>query len=385
MKQNSIYVIIMAYKATGRWKGINKIIDKSSILLLCLLSLGLSGEFAAPVSAFLLSAGASVLVQLFSGTRAAAVILLAVSAICGAVPVFLCTMPLLLYDALCEKKWWAILPAFTVLLKIDEFSGYQLLITLAGIIITIIMYSRISGLESTLLKMTELRDKVTEQNLILAKRNHALVEAQDNEVRIATLKERNRIAREIHDNVGHMLTRSLLQAGALMIINKDESMKEPLSSLKDTLDSAMTSIRESVHDLHDDSVDLRKAIEDSISLADERFTVKLDYDISEKISGKLKLCLAGIIKEGISNAVKHSCGDRIIILLREHPAFYQLMIEDNGKCGEIRESGIGLQNMKDRAAAVNGNISFTPSENGFRIFMSVPKQNAGGNDEDSSN
>ena len=46
---------------------------------------------------------------------------------------------------------------------------------------------------------------------------------QDYEIYLATLKERNRIAREIHDNVGHMLTRSILQLGALSVINKDET------------------------------------------------------------------------------------------------------------------------------------------------------------------
>lgn len=47
---------------------------------------------------------------------------------------------------------------------------------------------------------------------------------QDYEIYLATLKERNRIAREIHDNVGHMLTRSILQLGALSVINKDETV-----------------------------------------------------------------------------------------------------------------------------------------------------------------
>ena len=90
-----------------------------------------------------------------------------------------------------------------------------------------------------------------------------------------------------------------------MIINKDENMKEQLASLKDTLDSAMTSIRASVHDLHDDSVDLKRILDDSISSAEERFRVDLDYDISENIPAKLIFCFAGIVKEGVSNALKH--------------------------------------------------------------------------------
>ena len=85
------------------------------------------------------------------------------------------------------------------------------------------------------------------------------------------------------------------------------------------------------------------------------------------------MCIIGVVKEGLSNAVKHSNGNRINIVIREHPAFFQLMLEDNGKCTEIKESGIGLKNMSDRAAALNGRITFTPSEEGFKIFMSLPK------------
>jgi signal transduction histidine kinase len=218
-----------------------------------------------------------------------------------------------------------------------------------------------------------LRDEVAGKNLQLSDQNYKLAQAQDNEIHLATLKERNRIAREIHDNVGHMLTRSLLQSGALLVINKDEQLREPLESLRSTLDSAMTSIRESVHDLHDDSIDLEKVLNDSINTVDSRFTVDLDCDIGANVPGNIKLCIIGIVKEGISNAVKHSTGDRISIVIREHPAFYQLMLKDNGSCSEIKESGIGLKNMRDRAEALKGVITFTPSEEGFRIFMSIPK------------
>lgn len=45
-------------------------------------------------------------------------------------------------------------------------------------------------------------------------------------MRLATLNERNRIAREIHDNVGHLLSRSLLQVGALQVVNRDETVRQ---------------------------------------------------------------------------------------------------------------------------------------------------------------
>lgn len=351
----------------------NRLIDKLAILTICMMSLFMSDSFSEPVIVTIVTIAFSAAAQLLTGRLAAYVLIMGCSLLCGAFPLFFCAVPLMLYDALWEKKWWLIMPAVTVLLKFDSLKFGQIMITAAATAVTIIVYNRISGLEKTVEKLTQLRDEVAGKNRQLSEQNMRLAQAQDNEIHLATLKERNRIAREIHDNVGHMLTRSLLQSGALIVINKDEQLREPLESLRSTLDSAMTSIRESVHDLHDDSIDLRKVIEDSISAVDGRFTVNLDCDVSGNMAGNVKLCMIGVVKEGLSNAVKHSNGDRIIIVIREHPGFYQLMLEDNGNCSEIKEGGIGLKNMTDRAAALGGRITFTPSPEGFRIFMSVPK------------
>ena len=211
---------------------------------------------------------------------------------------------------------------------------------------------------------------------IMSQTLKALLEKQDYEIRLATLAERNRIAREIHDNVGHMLTRSILQLGALSVINKDETVGEAINDLSGTLNTAMTSIRSSVHDLHDDSIALKPAVEDCIRPLKDRFAVSCDYDFSERMSRDVKLCFIGVIKEALSNTAKHSDGDSIKIIIREHPALYQLSIADNGSCPEkIDESGMGLANMRERAASLNGNINITSGSKGFRIFLSVPKQN----------
>ncbi len=351
----------------------NRLIDKTAIFLICIMGIVMSDSFYSPVLAAVMTVTISSSAQLLTGTAAASVLIAVSSLLCGFFPLAFCSVPLLLYDAMCEKKWWLTLPAAAVIANIDSLKPEQLIITAVGTVIAVIIYIRVSHLEETVRTLTLLRDEAAGRNLQLSEQNISLAEAQDNEIHIATLKERNRIAREIHDNVGHMLTRSLLQSGALLVINKDENLREPLESLRNTLDSAMTSIRESVHDLHDDSIDLEKVLRESIASVDHRFTVDLDCDIGENVAGNIKLCIIGVVKEGLSNAVKHSSGDHISITVREHPAFYQLMLTDNGSCSEIKESGIGLKNMRDRAEALKGVITFAPSNDGFRIFMSIPK------------
>ena len=350
-----------------------RLLDKAAILLICTVALCMSGDVFSPVIALLTAVTASSAIQLLGG-RAALVIMLLWAGSCAFFPPMLLTMPVLLCDALREKKLWAMLPALAVLPHLGGFTATQLLLTAATMSAALITELRVSKLERTVVHLTSLRDEGTEQNIRLTEQNARLTEAQDNAVRLATMQERNRIAREIHDNVGHMLTRSLLQAGALSIVNKDEKLKEPLESLRSTLDSAMTSIRESVHDLHDDSIDLRKVIEDCIETVSEKFAVDLDYGCGNDIPGNIKLCIAGVVREGLSNAAKHSDGDRIKLVLREHPGFWQVVIDDNGHPKGINSGGIGLRNMEDRARSAGGTISFTPSDKGFRIFMTIPRE-----------
>lgn len=220
------------------------------------------------------------------------------------------------------------------------------------------------------------RDASVEHELILKEKNRQLLENQDDQIYIATLKERNRIAREIHDNVGHMLSRSILQVGAMLAICKDETLKPHLVTLKETLDTAINSIRNSVHDLHDESVDLKNALENLV----ESFTfcsVQLDCEISKHISKEIKYCFLAITKEALNNTMKHSNATKITITVKEHPAFYQLLIEDNGtkkgtESATVDTSGIGLSNMKERVENLHGIIHIN-QDNGFRIFVSIQK------------
>lgn len=217
------------------------------------------------------------------------------------------------------------------------------------------------------------RDTYKEHELLIEQKNREILKSQDAEVYTATLKERNRIAREIHDNVGHMLTRSILQIGAIKTINKDVSLAEPLNNLHDTLNTAMTNIRESVHDLHDESIDLKNAINDVIRTFDN-LSILFDYDMGKNVPRNIKYCFISVVKEAINNTVKHSNADRVTVILREHPGFYQLLIEDNGTNINIDiKSGIGLNNIHDRVNSLGGNVKIM-TENGFKIIISIFKE-----------
>ena len=224
------------------------------------------------------------------------------------------------------------------------------------------------------------RDDSTELTLLLQDKNRSLRDKQDYEIYAATLKERNRIAREIHDNVGHLLSRAILITGAMKMTNQISGLQEPFESLDSSLGEAMDSIRKSVHDLHDDAVDLEKALEEII--ADFSFcSVDFSYHLSKTIAREVKYNVIAIVKEALNNVMKHSNANLVQLTVSESEDLYQVMIEDNGTTISpntptnplnIETRGIGLINITERVKKLHGTITFY-SQNGFRIYIKLPK------------
>lgn len=291
--------------------------------------------------------------------------------LCFLNPMFIYFAPLFCYDLFFYRiKWlWAIalLPIFSS--PINELS--QIFI-FTFIFIGFILKYRTQSFESIKKNYYKVSDNAKELSTKFEKKNRELLEKQDYEINLATLRERNRIARDIHDNVGHLLSRCLLQIGALLAINKDEVIGDNLSLIKDTLSEAMDSIRSSVHDLHEDAIDLQVEIQQLVD-SFEFCPITFDCDMDSSPDKKLKYCFITITKEALSNIIKHSNATNVSVIICEHPALYQLVIKDNGSKVDYNiENGIGIKNIIDRVSSLGGSSNIS-SDNGFRIFISIPK------------
>lgn len=220
--------------------------------------------------------------------------------------------------------------------------------------------------------------------VLMAKRqNQQAMQKNQDEVYLATLKERNRIAREIHDNVGHMLTRVIVQMQALQIINKDPNLKEPLSSVGDTLNLAMTSIRKSVHELRDDSIDLSIGINEITKTISDKFEVTVNTAIDSPASGIIKNTILAIIKESVTNIAKYSSGKNVRIEVVENITFWRIRVFDDGRNKDFEYnalslengSGMGLSNIVARANNLNGRVNISSDAKGFTVLVILPKEN----------
>ncbi|MGN0352083.1 MAG: sensor histidine kinase [Roseburia sp.] len=351
-----------------------RILDKAILLLLGIVMLIDSQKFAEPVVLILVAfslAGLGIYIEnrYFLWAELAGFVLL-----CFAKPECSYFLPLIAYDCGIKKQKAGFFSLLMIIYVFPWYENWKIVLWLIAGLLSFYLSKKTLRLETLEKEMIRLRDNSTELNLALKEKNRDLMEKQDYEIRMATLRERNRIAREIHDNVGHMLSRSILQVGALTTIYKEEPMHGQLVSVNETLNTAMNNIRESVHDLHDDSIDLKQALYEIIKPMQENYQVKLDYDMSLVVTSEIKYSFLAIVKEALSNIVKHSDADRVTILVREHPAFYQLCIEDNGtKEPKNLEGGIGLENMRHRVETLKG-MFHVKYENGFKVLVTVRKE-----------
>lgn len=290
-------------------------------------------------------------------------------------------VPIALYGAVIIRNYFvgvlAILTVFNFSMGTDSMTT----ILYVDLLLILAFYLSVKCGRSEKLKkaVNSFRDESVIKADELKRKNSELIQAKDDEVYLGRLKERNRIAREIHDNVGHMLTRAILQLGALITICKDETLKGGLNELKNTLDTAMNNIRNSVHDLRDEAIDIPSAVEEITAPLKKDRILKLEIDISSEVDKDVKYAIIGVVKEAVSNIIKHSTNENVDITLIEHPAMYQLVIHDYGNKGSMgteREgtdlSGMGLDNIRTRINGVGGNVLITQND-GFRIFVTIGK------------
>ena len=203
----------------------NRLLDKIAILMICLAGFCLSDEPSAPVIALLISVSASCSVQLLTGRTAAAVLIALCSALCGFVPLVFCALPLMLYDALWERKWWLTLPALAVLTNTNGLQPLQLLVAAGGTAAAIIIFLRISKLEESVGSLTALRDEVT----VLACTHHVSLGFEVT-VGLAALRE----TQAVLDDCGIENTRVLVRGGSIVVENAgpaDELLPQLVESL----------------------------------------------------------------------------------------------------------------------------------------------------------
>ncbi|MBM7615351.1 sensor histidine kinase [Alkaliphilus hydrothermalis] len=194
-------------------------------------------------------------------------------------------------------------------------------------------------------------------------------------VHLTEIKERNRIARDIHDNIGHSIAGLLMQ---LQVVEKlqEKDMNKSKELLKKSIDGladTLVLLRETVYNIKPKE---NLGIEYIHRIVKEFCYCSVELDTSgdfSRVSPYHLEILTANLKEALTNITKHSSATEVIIKLQTNDNFSRLFIKDNGiGCQQISEN-LGLNGMRDRIKNIGGSISIS-SNDGFLIVCVIPKE-----------
>ena len=209
--------------------------------------------------------------------------------------------------------------------------------------------------------------------------NEQLQEYASMTEKMTQTRERNRLAREIHDTLGHTLTgiATGLDACLALIDISPEQTKKQLQLLSEVSREGIKDVRRSVNELRPDALErlsldaaIRKMIIDMSQASD----VQIYFSTEEKhlkFDEDEENAIYRVIQESITNAVRHGKAGKIWITMKRQDGEILLSIKDNGIGAKEIKSGFGTKHIKERIEMLHGTVSFDGND-GFTVTAQIP-------------
>ena len=189
--------------------------------------------------------------------------------------------------------------------------------------------------------------------------------------RLARVAERERIARDLHDVLGHTLSLISVKselAGRLIETDPGRAADE-VRSIHESARTALAEVREAIGGFREQTLDeALEHVRASLRAADVE--LQLDIDPDAALEPKRQAMLALVIREAATNVIRHSDARRCRIRLFRDAGGTRLDISDDGG-GSIRADGGGIQGMRARIESLGGDLII--EDNGKRLTASIPE------------
>ncbi|MDB5084241.1 MAG: Histidine kinase [Bacilli bacterium] len=189
-----------------------------------------------------------------------------------------------------------------------------------------------------------------------------LQEATVHSMRYAALEERTRLAREIHDGLGHQLTSLIIQLQALeiMLPSDPEEASRVVAQLLDIARQAMAEVRLSARKWHSDEMGLGLiALKGLVEQTQIRSSLQINFVQDTELSEwpiEISIVLYRILQESLTNILRHSQASTVTVHLQESDEQVLLSVKDDGQYTEDQQltPGFGLKGMLDRCSSHGG-------------------------------
>lgn len=209
----------------------------------------------------------------------------------------------------------------------------------------------------------------------MSRKNRAIKQSQEEIRRLAATAERERIARDLHDLLGHTLTLVTVKAElAARLAERDiaEAARE-IRELEKISRDALKQVREAVGGYRNgglvgESVNARVAL----NTANVAFSME---GADCPLPSTHENLLAMVLREAVTNVVRHSGAQRCEVRISVEGGVARLMVKDDGRGGRLRE-GNGISGMRERLAALDGTLEIESARGGTRLLALLPLPDA---------
>lgn len=216
------------------------------------------------------------------------------------------------------------------------------------------------------------RKKLRDLNLKLQNNN-------DEINKVAILKERNRMSKQIHDTLGHVMTATIVQLNAAeILINKQpKNALEKIKNAKEQTKEGLNKIKDTLAIIDEDNIQFDDMIRSAIEKAKSSMDIHIisQIDIKGSVSLSVQNFILSALKEGITNGIRHGGATAFVFRLSNIDGNILFFLEDNGKgCIEIK-NGYGLMSMEKQAMEFGGLIkTHSLTEVGFVLEIIIPSK-----------
>jgi two-component system, NarL family, sensor histidine kinase DesK len=212
----------------------------------------------------------------------------------------------------------------------------------------------------------------------LMRTNEALREARAELAEMAVAEERLRFARDLHDILGHDLSLVALKAelARKLLPDRPEQAAAEVEHIRDLTRTALQQVREAVGGYRQPSLPSELA---GAKVALEAAGIELRVDAADgALDPEVESVLAWAVREGATNAIRHSGARHAAITVRTEDGSTELEIADDGRGAPGHEGGgHGLTGLRERAQSVGGTVEAGAGPGGgFRVTIRVPRSGA---------
>jgi signal transduction histidine kinase len=192
-------------------------------------------------------------------------------------------------------------------------------------------------------------------------------------------KERNRLAREIHDTLGHTLTGLSvgLEACQVMIDRDVNVTKAQLGILQESAKRGLTDVRRSVDKLKPDALE-RYSLKEALDMMIMDFQKLTDVTILYlchlplvNLNADEEEIVYRVVQEGMTNSVRHGHATKIYVSIAQADNNLIIIIEDNGQGCKDVNPGFGIHHLTERINLLQGRIRYY-GDNGFELIVEIP-------------